>query len=562
MISVKHRARNREVVGRRGSALLIALLTVMAVASLSGFLFTIHVAGHREQVAGIDQKRAHYLAEAGLAEGAMAVIQGKSGDVGTAAKPAKFGDGVFWVKAENTGHDLINLKSVGLCGTGRVALETTIRRKLNPIASLAVFGDSGVTVAPGAVIDGFDSNLGPYTLDPTYPFPTSGSSGFVGSNGSIVLQSLVGRSIVPAHVFGDSLPGPHGSVVQDPGSTVTGSMAPRFSIVSFPQLVVPDPNHKGDVTVDANTLSIVGEDVQYGRVSIQNNGTLQIVGPARVRLDDFTLLAGSALAIDTSNGPVLLYFMGDLVMDAGSTLDHTGHTHGHYAAMMITARNYSTQTTTSVHGGTHVNPNAPNQGGPSSTQPVNYTDEIYGTEDWAYATNRWIPARDAVITIATSGEFHGIIYGPEVVLDFPASLRLFGGVVVSRLRIAQDAHITVNHALATSSIAGEGLPVFLGWRVSDVPETPLTTSPLDPLSHLDLVNTDLKLMGSSLAHRENFISIKYVSTADGSENHYEGHVAHFNWMRPRSVVGLKYYDPELDNAPTESDLTAPMTIMR
>ena len=518
---------------RRGGALIIALMTVMGVSSLSAFLFTVHVAGRREQVASIDQKRALYVAEAGLAEGAMAVIQGKRGSVATAEVPAKFGDGVFWVEAAELGNDLVRLKSIGLCGSGRVTLETNIQRTLNPLGTLHLYGETGVTVEPDCIIDGYNSNNGPYTPDPEAAVETTGAGAHVQSNGDVTVQSLLSRGELPTYIFGNVIPGPESGVIQDPSVTITGSSAPAAAPAELPELVVPSPTYAGVLDIDASEFTISGQEVQYGNVSLSNGAKLNVHGPATVVMDDFILPAGCELELDTSQGPVTIYFKGNVNFASGSTVDHSGSGVGYPASLMVTSTNQTEEAA-----------------GVAGIGGVEEGDRVYS----------WHEAKEADVTFASGGELHGLVYAPEVELTFPAALRHFGGVIAASLTIEQGAHITVDHSLETSRIAGHGLPLFIGWRVAENPVVPLVRSPLDPIAQLHLSGTTI--YDSSVSHQESKLSIKYIHDGTGLTTNYDGLARNFDWTQARTVVGLLYYDPALDPVPTDGDLEPPRPVMR
>ena len=57
-------------------------MVVMVIASLGAGLIQMHGAIKRRQMQRVDNKRALYIAEAGLSEAFIAVTHGKSGNVG------------------------------------------------------------------------------------------------------------------------------------------------------------------------------------------------------------------------------------------------------------------------------------------------------------------------------------------------------------------------------------------------------------------------------------------------------------------------------------------------
>src|SRR5687768_6199044 len=96
---------------RAGSVLVIALMVVMGIAMLAACLLQFSVSMTRNQLHGLDKKRAFYLAEAGLSEAVYGLMTGKTGNVGTSTVPARFGDGLLWVTATESPDGKVFLES-------------------------------------------------------------------------------------------------------------------------------------------------------------------------------------------------------------------------------------------------------------------------------------------------------------------------------------------------------------------------------------------------------------------------------------------------------------------
>src|SRR5262245_54087743 len=85
---------------RAGSALLASIILITALAVISAAYLGLTINKQRRLSSSSDSKRSFYVAEAGLSEALMGLLRGKSGNVGSDQLPASFGDGVFWVEAE------------------------------------------------------------------------------------------------------------------------------------------------------------------------------------------------------------------------------------------------------------------------------------------------------------------------------------------------------------------------------------------------------------------------------------------------------------------------------
>ena len=86
--------------GRRGGALALSLMVVFVISILAASFLRLSSGATRRQAQSVDRKRAFYLAEAGLAEAFSGITFGRSGRVGSTERPAVFGEGLFWVEAE------------------------------------------------------------------------------------------------------------------------------------------------------------------------------------------------------------------------------------------------------------------------------------------------------------------------------------------------------------------------------------------------------------------------------------------------------------------------------
>src|SRR6186713_105289 len=138
---------------RRGAALIIALFVVLMISVLSMSYLQMSLSKNKEQQNAADAKRAFYLAEAGMAESYAGLLAGQSGNVGNDIVPARFGAGVFWVKAEDLGNANLCLTSTGLCGSGRACISIVVHNESQSIASQGLFADQGIAINVGSVVD-------------------------------------------------------------------------------------------------------------------------------------------------------------------------------------------------------------------------------------------------------------------------------------------------------------------------------------------------------------------------------------------------------------------------
>ena len=179
---------------RRGTALTAALVVVVTIASLGAYLIQVQAAMARRQAMSIDTRTALYTAEAGLAEAAYQVSQGRSGTIGSKESPAEFNGHKYWVESDGFGGNEISLTATALAGKSRFSVNLQVLPNQNPVAVLGVFGDEGVLIGDRVLVDGYDARKGDYpsSCASGLGFTTTGSGAVVGSNGDVVIDDGLG----------------------------------------------------------------------------------------------------------------------------------------------------------------------------------------------------------------------------------------------------------------------------------------------------------------------------------------------------------------------------------
>src|SRR6185503_3493116 len=111
-----------------GNALVTVLVLLFVVMLMAFAFFHRTIAEQRSAHANLDERRAFFLAEAGLHEAFESIRSGNSGAIASdgapnaPTDPALLGGGVLWVRADPAGGDT-RLVSTAMVGQGRVALE-------------------------------------------------------------------------------------------------------------------------------------------------------------------------------------------------------------------------------------------------------------------------------------------------------------------------------------------------------------------------------------------------------------------------------------------------------
>lgn len=489
---IRTRARTiRGAEGRRGAALIASLVVVITVAFLGAALIQFNQAVTRQEIASQDYKRAFYMAEAGLAEGFMAVSQGKSGNVGTSAIPAAFGDGVFWVEAEEDDVDRVTLTSIGMCGGGRFALSMVLQRDVNPLTSLGLFSDDDVIIEPGAVIDGFDASKGYWSdqLDPTQPVKTTGKSAQVTSNGDVVIQGGAGGT--DTYVFGDVRPGPDGTVTIDPGATVTGSTAPSDTSTDLPAIQTPGGVPEAAPRLVAGGSFTIPDAAYYKKLRVPTGSTVVLQGPVTAQLDQLILDPGATLTLDAASGPIVLYVNEYVDLQAGSTIE-------------------------------------------STTEDTKAVSVLVGADEWLDRNNDGVV--DPPLTIESDGVFHGFLYAPYAALALPGGLRYFGAAAAQQVTVGAGAHVSFDLSM-TSDASNAGLPSLITWNIVELPSVAVVKVKLNAVALLEAQGvTPVK---AAVAHQEKYVRMTYRDLSSVLQG-YDGLATLLDWSQVKRIIKIQW----------------------
>jgi hypothetical protein len=541
---------------RRGGALVASLICVVLVSGLGAALIQMHIAASNQQQQFLDNKRAFYIAEAGLAEAFMAVAQGKTGNVGTSEEPADFADGLFWVEAEEGADNMVILECTGLVGRGRYCVAAIMQRDVNPVASLGVFGDSHMTVGTGTIIDGYDSRIGTFDtqVDEALRIGSTGHGARVNGNAEINFDTGAPSA---TRVYGNVNPGPDGAVLADANILITGSTAPNTKTSELPSIDVPDITSSGSLqyTQTSQPLTLTGE-VHYEQLTASPGTTIHLVGPATVVIGALGVTSSASLVFDATAGPVTLICTDMAKLQTGSNISCTTE-NPQDTAFLISAEDadWSAAETlrSSVIDGSPP-PTAAGGAGPGGGESLARDGEGRS------ATELRMPMEDTErsVVINAAGIFHGLIYAPLVDLALPASLRVYGAVSARRIELAAQSRVSFDKALAYSGIGSVFIPSLESWRIIELPQVPIVQSRRDPWVTLKLQGNTSK--SSPLAHLEKNIDITYIDLA-GVVRSYSGVATALDWSQIKTVQtkqweGARLVQGDLLNATLITDVGA------
>ena len=289
-----------------GSALVSVMVPLLGILVLGYAFFRATLAEKRNTRGDVDDRRAFFLAEAGLREAFESVREGNSGNIGAPDEPALLGGGVLWVESFDLGDDRKRLVSTALAGSGRSALETVIHVEPEkpPLFVATLNSKEVLTLNEGVMIDSFDSGLGSYAaqvVNSGHGYSYAGTNGDVRSNENIVLNAN-------ATIFGDATPGTNYGVSFATGSYVDGSIEPAPEPFVFPPIEFPVFPPQGNYSVaPAATRTLGPGNYDFDAFTIDKDARLTITGPATIVVDSFTGGKTARLDIDATNGPITFH---------------------------------------------------------------------------------------------------------------------------------------------------------------------------------------------------------------------------------------------------------------
>ena len=475
---------NRRARGRRGSALLMSLVAVIGVSALAAGLLQVSAATMRRNQVTLDNRRAFYLAEAGLAEGYAGLGEGLTGNVGTQEVPARYGEGLFWTTSTFLPSGHVNLESTGMCGIGRATLALVAQPVVSSVTGLGVFSNQSLRVEPSSLIDGYDSSQGSYEsqADMSASPPHTSGGAIVGSNSGISVAG--GRT--GSFIYGDAKPGPGSTVVKSGTVTISGSTAPSTETSSLPPVTVPSVTKQAAlIYVGAPPLVIPPSTIGWTTLRIGPNKQLVIRGPATVVFDNLLLDSGAELVVDPTGGRVDLYVEQSLNFAAGSKINCL------------------------------------------STNPALLTLMVSKQVDPIAVDN---------VQLNAKGKFYGTLYTPLSNTKISADFEVFGAAVAQRLTLSNGGKLHVDTELA-SNAQSNALPRMVSWRIVDIPHE-VATNRIDPFDALGVDPATLPMARD--AHARVWLDISYKDLLNVTRT-FRGWSTGFDWTQVTSVTGYRTY---------------------
>ena len=414
---------NPQAGSRTGSVLVTVIIFVLVLAGLGSSMVRVDLSISNSRRTEGAAQLAYFAAESGIDEAFILLrsrlIEPEEGDsvsVGTEQMPRVLANSRYWAEVTRLDAWRYQVVATGTCQGERKRQECVFSTAPVGFFQYAAFGKDGLLVGEGSATNSYDPTLG------TFASQAARGNGGVGSNGNVVLGA-------DTFINGDAATGENGSILENGSNVViTGDRESLEENVTLPPVEPPTVSSSGplEVTEDA-TLGpgLLGFD----GVSASAGSTLTIEGPAQIVMSDFVLGGGSSLVIDSSNGPVEIYSLGDWDISSDSTVRTTSES----------ARDFQVF----ISGDTD-----------SGTDP-------------------------ATVSLNANTVLHGAIYAPDASITLPIGFELFGSLIARSLNIGDGARLHFDESLLYESDEETLALETLIWRPisADVDPTPGTPGP-------------------------------------------------------------------------------------
>lgn len=568
-----HARRVRTTGNQSGMALVLSLVLVTVVAILSAGVVQLSSTTSRMEGQSVDQLRAFYLAEAGLAESFAAVRIGRSGEIGAEDAMASYGEGQVWVNAVETSDGRIWLQSTGLAGSGKATLGLVVRPTNPP---LGFFSNEDLVLEEGVLVDGFDSTERPYEdeilllngLDPEEEL-----SPLIWTPDDIVVITMsedfdplapggwytetVTTVSTSGRIYEATTEGSEPSVTTSVWPDSTSTSAPDVLVSTGPALSVTNTD-RGGMLGSNGSIEFSGSEPAMIYGSIVPGLESDVAEDSSLVVTESTQARSLPAELDAVNVPAL---------PAQTSIHHSDLTpivisaaDGDYdfievaedcelilrgpARLSIETLSLAPRATLTLDTRDgDVDLFITGEMSCSDESMLETTGERSSEVRIQGATNAFT-GTGAELDLNATSSFYGTIYAPDSTVKIGQPFEVFGSVVAKRLEIEAGARL---HYDSEAYNGHDALPTQEAWRILELPEG---------VRRLRRAGSAAGLDALSEAHRleDVQLSIRYVD-GSGAEQQFTGLESDFNWAGVASVSSVdRHVDYRVVNSTEEREL--------
>ncbi len=579
---------------KRGGALLFSLIVVISVAMVSLGILQITNSLSRRQKHSVEDKRAFYVAEAGLAEAYYSLGTGGNGQVGAITAPVTLGGGLVWVDAVTEEDGNVRLTSTGLHGGGRSTLEIIVEQTQEPFG---VFSDGPIEISEPVLIDGYDSGDSPYydqvsdgsiTIDPTYPYLHDDTG-----NNILFYEELFYRyqrvegdtyyfDAVLDHRAHPELDIDDDDFVDDWCGLFCGDFDDyEYKLVinyfhSIPETYELAPVDSDDwVSVQSSegsgwsgwsspTPTVASGPTTGGGGLMGSNGSISLNDPGG---------EGVSVYGDLSPGPEENVDMDPSVIHTGDILTRTeplelvpvrvpevellpGFVHDSPVVRILPPADIGYESI-EVRGDSQVTVQGPgtlvlgdftllegatllveNDAGAVNIYVLSSVDFAEGsridvTNQDPSELSLQVSGPNRDVTLAADSFFHGMVYAPESEVFVGTDFEIFGSLAAGALTLAPNVRLHFDSGILGDSGAVP-LPKLVGWKIEEVPDA--VKQRTNPYKLLDLNEEDLQALGETTESDSWLVEVDLLSLWWWKEGEYEGPIEDFAMSSYRAKI--------------------------
>lgn len=327
---------------RRGSTLVLVLLTVVALAGISAAMVTTSLFRFGSARGIHEADRAFQAATTGLDMGLFELQEGadpQGGEVGAAAGTVMGADYTVTVTPPFIGPGEYTLRASGRYGPIGRGIEIVVSSDSR--YGFGIFARDGLMLNGAFRTDSYDSTLGSYSSQVFGDHARE--NGALGSNWNIIANA--------EEIYGDATPGPTYQVLGDP-SDVTGSTAPAlFEVTTRPVPYSASGVSLGDLTGSANLPS---GSYRYDNLFYADDEVLTINGDVTLYVDhDFRITGEAKLQLNPGSSLTLVHGDGKFTLAGNGAVNKDGSP-GEMTIISSTTETMKFAGTTSFYGNVYA----------------------------------------------------------------------------------------------------------------------------------------------------------------------------------------------------------------
>ncbi|MCP3916543.1 MAG: hypothetical protein GY711_13375 [bacterium] len=549
----------------------------------------------RSLAGDVENTRAFYLAEGGLSEAYQGLRIGKSGQIGSAASPARAGQGLVWVDATELADGRVRLESTGMCGSGR----STLALVVEPVEiSLGFFSDEDLVIDDVLLVDGYDSEEASYD-DTVLEYEQSSAGDY---SAKIAALEADKAALVTERDY----------AVMKRDYAVDAQLDMEIDSDEYLAPQNPDLNYINSYTADLDG-KIAAIDAAIAQYVEQGSQSIEGLSEAALTALQEEASAGTVDhtfdgAVVGSNGSITLAgsgtdapkLFGDAIPGVGAEVFTngdafaTGETAARTEAIELPAVEIPTVDTLAavVHDSAIpmlIPPSSIGYAGitvaadaelivrgpctlvvgtlelePGADIYLDTTDgdvQLYVTAGMNLAPGSTLntsseqpeeisiqvgeiaaPVGDPAVKLESTAQFHGTIYAPNTAVSVGSAFEIFGGMAAQSLEFAPGVKLHFDSA----GYEGSPLPKLVSWKIVEIPAVAKHRG--DPFRELGFEPEDCKVLADAhdLAGVE--LSVSYLDLS-GTVRGYEGPEVDFDWRLVAEVIRT-----ERDRGDQQSDL--------